>query len=198
MISLLRGKIAEKSDRTLIIDVGGVGYGVTVPMSTSSDLSDTGTEVELKVHTHVTEKSFELFGFLTDSEKNLFQCLIGVSGVGPKVAITILSNIKPQELISSIMSGDLAARKVPGVGPKMATKIIAELKDKVAKLATLEHGEQETSVSSLIDDVKSMLLKLGFTRNEIDKNTDQLNEILNRSVSVEEKMREALKIMKKG
>ena len=198
MISLLRGKIAEKSDRTLIIDVGGVGYGVTVPMSTSSDLSDTGTEVELKVHTHVTEKSFELFGFLTDSEKNLFQCLIGVSGVGPKVAITILSNIKPQELISSIMSGDLAARKVPGVGPKMATKIIAELKDKVAKLATLEHGEQETSVSSLIDDVKSMLLKLGFTRNEIDKNTDQLNEILNRSVSVEEKMREALKTMKKG
>ena len=98
MISLIRGKIAEKSDRTLIIDVGGVGYGVTVPMSTFSDLSDTGTEVELKVHTHITEKSFELFGFLTDSEKNLFQCLIGVSGVGPKVAITIFQGHSPQEM----------------------------------------------------------------------------------------------------
>lgn len=198
MISLLRGRIAEKSDRTLIIDVGGVGYGVTVPMSTFSDLSDTGTEVELKVHTHVTEKSFELFGFLTDIEKKLFQCLIGASGVGPKLAITILSNIKPQELISSIMAGDLAARKVPGIGPKMATKITAELKDKVAQLATLEHGEQGSSVGSLIDDVRSTLLQLGFTRSEIDQKTDQLSEIMDRPISVEEKMKEALKTMKKG
>lgn len=198
MISLLRGKIAEKSDRSLIIDVGGVGYGVTVPMSTFSDLPDTGTEVELKVHTHVTEKSFELFGFLTDSEKKLFQCLIGVSGVGPKLAITILSNIKPRDLISSVMAGNLAARKVPGIGPKMATKITAELKDKLPTLVTLEHGEQGAAVSSLMDDVKSMLEKLGFTRNEIDQNTVQLSEILDSSVSVEEKMKEALKIMKKG
>ncbi len=198
MISLLRGKIAEKSDRSLIIDVGGVGYGVTVPLSTFSNLSDAGAEVELKVHTHVTEKSFELFGFLTDGEKKLFQCLIGVSGVGPKLAITILSNIKPQELISSIMAGNLAARKVPGIGPKMATKITAELKDKLARLATLEHGEQESSVSSFMDDVRSMLEKLGFTKNEIDQNSAQLSEIMNSSLSTEEKMKEALKTMKNG
>ena len=92
MISLLRGKIAEKSDGSLIVDVGGVGYGVTVPLSTFANLSDTGTEVELKIHTHIKENSLELFGFLTDNEKNIFQSLIGVSGIGPRGATNILSN----------------------------------------------------------------------------------------------------------
>lgn len=194
MISLLRGKIAEKSDRSLTVDVGGVGYSVTVPLSTFSNLSDTGTEVELKIHTHVTEKSFELFGFLTDSEKILFQCLIGVSGIGPRAATNILSNITSQDLIRSIMTGDLGSRKVPGVGAKTAARIIAELKD---KLASYNLEGDTVAVKGVISDVKSVLLNLGFTKNEIEENTDQLNEILNKSVSIEEKVRESLKIMKK-
>ncbi len=194
MISLLRGKIAEKSDGSLIVDVGGVGYGVTVPLLIFSSLPDTGTEVELKIHTHVTEKSFELFGFLTDSEKKLFQCLIGVPKIGPAVATKILSNINPQDLIKSIMTGDLGSRKVPGVGPANAARIIAELKDKLPSYGL----EEDTGAGSdVISDVKSALLNLGFTRNEIEENTVQLNEISNRSVSTEEKVREALKIMKK-
>jgi len=194
MISLLRGKIAEKSDRSLTVDVGGVGYSVTVPLSTFSNLPDTGTEVELKIHTHITEKSFELFGFLTDSEKILFQCLIGVSGIGPKAATNILSNITTQDLIRSIMTGDLGSRKVPGVGAKTAARIIAELKD---KLASYNLEEDTVAVNGVIGDVKSVLLNLGFTKNEIEENADQLNEILNKSMSIEEKVRESLKIMKK-
>jgi len=194
MISLLRGKIAEKSDRSLIVDVGGVGYSVTVPLSTFSNLPDTGTEVELKIHTHITEKSFELFGFLTDSEKILFQCLIGISGIGPKAATNILSNITTQDLIRSIMTGDLGSRKVPGVGAKTAARIIAELKD---KLASYNLEEDTVAVNGVISDVKSVLLNLGFTKNEIEENADQLNEILNKSMSIEEKVRESLKIMKK-
>jgi len=194
MISLLRGKIAEKSDRSLTVDVGGVGYSVTVPLSTFSNLPDTGTEVELKIHTHITEKSFELFGFLTDSEKILFQCLIGVSGIGPKAATNILSNITTQDLIRSIMTGDLGSRKVPGVGAKPAARLIDELKD---KRASYNLEEDTVAVNGVIGDVKSVLLNLGFTKNEIEENADQLNEILNKSMSIEEKVRESLKIMKK-
>lgn len=194
MISLLRGKIAEKSDRSLTVDVGGVGYSVTVPLSTFSNLPDTGTEVELNIHTHITEKSFELFGFLTDSEKILFQCLIGISGIGPKAATNILSNITTQDLIRSIVTGDLGSRKVPGVGAKTAARIISELKD---KLASYNLEGDTVAVKGVIGDVKSVLLNLGFTKNEIEENADQLNEILNKSMSIEEKVRESLKIMKK-
>ena len=194
MISLLRGKIAEKSDGSLIVDVGGVGYGVTVPLSTFSSLSDTGTEVELKIHTHIKENSFELFGFLTDNEKKIFRCLIGISGIGPKGATNILSNITPEELVNSIIAGDLPRRKVSGIGPKTATRIMNELKD---KLAAYGCEPSATTVNSLVDDMKSALLNLGFTKNEIDENVNQLNEISAKTVNIGESVREALKIMKK-
>lgn len=194
MISLLRGKIAEKSEGSLIIDVGGVGYGVTVPLSTFSNLSETGAEVELKIHTHIKENSLELFGFLTDNEKKIFQCLIGISGIGPKGATNILSNITPEDLVNSIISGDLPRRKVPGIGPKTATRIINELKD---KLTAYDYDTTVSSANSVVDDVKSVLMNLGFTKNEIDENIIQLNDISAKSGNIEESVREALKIMKK-
>ena len=194
MISLLRGKIAEKSDGSLIVDVGGVGYGVTVPLSTFSNLSDTGTEVELKIHTHIKENSLELFGFLTDNEKKIFQCLIGISGIGPKGATNILSNIAPDDLVNSIVIGDLPRKKVPGIGPKTATRIMNELKD---KLAAYGCEKSATAVDSFVDDVKSALLNLGFTKSEIDENINQLNEISTKTGNIKESVREALKIMRK-
>lgn len=194
MISLLRGKIAEKSDGSLIVDVGGVGYGVTVPLSTFSNLSDTGTEVELKIHTHIKENSLELFGFLTDNEKKIFQCLISVSGIGPRGATNILSNIAPEDLVNSIVSGDLSRKKVPGIGPKTAARIMNELKD---KLAAYGCEKSVTTVSSLVDDIKSALLNLGFTKSEIDENIDQLNEISINTGNIRESVKEALKVMRK-
>ncbi|MGI9553834.1 MAG: Holliday junction branch migration protein RuvA [Thermodesulfobacteriota bacterium] len=194
MISLLRGKIADKSEGSLIVDVGGVGYGVTVPLSTYSNLTDTGTDVELKIHTHIKENALELFGFLTDNEKNIFQCLIGISGIGPKGATNILSNITPEDLINSIISGDLPRRKVPGIGPKTATRIINELKD---KLPTFDSDKSPVAASSVANDLKSVLLNLGFTRNEIDENKKQLNDITEKTGNIEESVREALKVMKK-
>ena len=194
MISLLRGKIAEKSEGRLIVDVSGVGYGVTVPLSTFSNLSDIGTDVELKIHTHIKENSLELFGFLTENEKNIFECLIGISGIGPKAATNILSNITPEDLVNSIISGDLSRRKVPGIGPKTATRIINELKD---KLPAFEDNGQAPAAGSVVDDLKSVLYNLGFTKNEIDENISQLNDITARTGSIEESVREALKIMKR-
>ena len=194
MISLLRGKIAEKSEGSLIVDVGGVGYGVTVPLSTFSYLADTGTEVELKIHTHIKENSLELFGFLTENEKNIFQCLIGISGIGPKAATNILSNIAPEDLITSIATGDLTRRKVPGIGPKTAARIINELKD---KLPVYELDKSADPATSAVDDVKSVLLNLGYTKNEIEENISHLNDLSVKNGNMEDMVREALKIMKR-
>ena len=195
MISLLRGKIAQKAEGSLIVDVGGVGYGVIVPLSTFSNLSDTGSEIELKIHTHMKENSLELFGFLTENEKNIFECLIGISGIGPKAATNILSNITPEDLVNSIVSGDLSSRKVPGIGPKTAARIINELKD---KLPAYNGNVPDSAAGSVIDDLKSVLLNLGFTKNEIDENIKYLNEIVDKTGNIEDSVKEALKIMKKA
>ena len=194
MISLLRGKIAEKREGGLIVDVGGVGYGVTVPLSTYSNLPETGSEVVLKIHTHLKENSLELFGFLSDNEKNIFECLIGIAGIGPRGATNILSNITPEDLVNSIITGDLSRRKVPGIGPKTAARLINELKD---KLASFEYDLPDAGVGSVVDDLKSVLLNLGFTKSEIEENRDQLNDISAKTGNIEETVKEALKIMKK-
>ena len=195
MISLLRGKIAAKSTGNVIVDVGGVGYGVTVPLSTYYLLDEPGKEVELKIHTQLKENSLELFGFLTENEKSIFQCLIGISGIGPKGATNILSNITPEDLINSIMSGDLASRKVPGIGPKTASRIINELKD---KLPSQEFVNSIDIKPKLVDDIISVLLNLGYTKSEIDENGEALKQISSGSGDMEEKLKDALLVMKKG
>lgn len=195
MISLLRGKIAAKSTGSVIVDVGGVGYGVTVPLSTYYKLDEPGNDIELKIHTQLKENSLELFGFLTENEKSIFQCLIGISGIGPKGATNILSKITPEDLINSILTGDLASKKVPGIGPKTASRIINELKD---KLPTQEFVNSIDIQPKLVDDIISVLINLGYTKSEIDENAESLKQISSRSGEMEDKLKDALLVMKKG
>ena len=194
MISLLRGKIAAKSTGSVIVDVGGVGYGVTVPLSTYYQLDEPGNDIELMIHTQLKENSLELFGFLTENEKSIFQCLIGISGIGPKGATNILSNITPEDLINSILTGDLASKKVPGIGPKTASRIINELKD---KLPSQEFVNSMDIKPKLVDDIISVLINLGYTKSEIDENAGALKQISLNTVDMEDKIKEALLVMKK-
>ena len=193
MIYLLRGAIACKEIGTVVIDVNGVGYGVTVPLSTYYDLGAVGEEVELRIHTTQRENSIELFGFLTEAEKKLFEKLIGVPGIGPKAATNVLSNISVPELVRSIIDGDLAQRKIRGVGARTATKIVNELKDKLDDLA----ADEESSVSNtMLNDTISALLNLGYTRAEVEKKTPEIRKIIEVSGSIEDALRDSLKVIR--
>jgi len=161
MISLLRGKIAEKSLGRITIDVNGVGYGVAVPLYTYYKLSEIGSETELKIYTHMKDSLIELYGFLSDSERSIFTMLLGVSGVGPRVAVNILSNVSPGDLVKYITSGELKSKRIPGLGPKLATRLITELKDKISKLS--ESDEIEKPASNM-EDIISALLNLGYRK----------------------------------
>ncbi len=193
MIYLLRGVIACKEIGTVVVDVGGVGYGVTVPLSTYYDLGAVGEEVELKIHTSHRENSIELFGFLTDDEKKLFEKLISVSGIGPKAATNVLSNISVPELVRSIKNGNLAQRKIRGIGTKTATKIVNELKDKLDDLAV----DEESSISNtMLNDTVSALLNLGYTRSEVERKTSEIKKIIEVSESIEDVLKDSLKVIR--
>jgi len=193
MISLLRGRIARKQLGSVIIDVQGVGYGVTVPLSTFYRLPDLGSEAELIIHTHMKDSSIELFGFITEEEKTVFNLLIGVSGVGPKLATGILSNISPGEFASAVTSGELERKKIPGIGPKLGSRLQNELKDKIPKARVSGQAEREGGIAG---DVISALLNLGYKKIEIDEHIKQLEVIAAREDDIERALRESLKLMK--
>jgi Holliday junction DNA helicase RuvA len=194
MISLLRGKIAEKTLGKIVVDVHGVGYGVSVPLSTYYRLPELGGETELKIHTHVKDDGIELYGFLTEDERKLFTSLLGISGVGPRMATNILSSVSPTELVESISSGDLAKKKIPGIGPKLASRLVTELKDKVTKIRPVIEVEKQVEV---LEDVISALLNLGYKKNEIDEHISKLEEVASQEKDIEIALRESLKIMRK-
>ncbi len=194
MISLLRGKIAEKSLGKIVVDIQGVGYGVTVPLSTYYRLPELGSESELKIYTHMKDDGIELFGFLTEDERRIFTSLISVSGVGPRVATNILSSISPTELVSAISSGDLVKKKIPGIGPKLASRLVTELKDKVARFQPV--GER-VKTAGILEDVISALLNLGYKKPEIDEHIAQLEEVTAKEKNIETALRESLKIMRR-
>lgn len=194
MISLLRGTIAEKKPGNVIIDVNGVGYGVTLPLSVFYKLGEYGEKIELKIYTHFRENSLELFGFTEEREKELFTRLLGISGIGPKAATNILSNISAEDLVVSIKSGDLIKKKIPGIGPKTAARIVTELKDKVAELSGFDTEPRENST---LDDIVSALLNLGYTKGEIDENLGKIENISTASDNMELALRDSIKIMKK-
>jgi len=167
MIALLTGKIAGKSPDWVILDVNGVGYRVQIPFSTFFALPEDGATLTLNIHTNVKEDAIHLYGFLTPLEKQFFQLLITVSGVGPKLAKDILSNIHPDPLASALCRGDIVRLSaIPGIGKKTAERLILELKDKVVKLGLTSPSESSSASSgqdnSVRDDVASALINLGY------------------------------------
>jgi len=173
MIAFLRGRVLEKHPNRIIIDVQGVGYEVQVPLSTYYDVGDVGTEIALRVYTHVREEALQLYGFLTDLERLLFERLIGISGIGPKLAIAVLSGMDARDLIVSVQRGDVARLTgIPGVGKKTAERIVLELKDRLAALA-VPAAAGATSAASPVDrlraDLLSALQNLGYHRPQAEK-----------------------------
>jgi Holliday junction DNA helicase RuvA len=172
LIARLTGKLAQKLPNSVIIDVGGVGYEVTIPVSTFYELGEPGSDVTLKIHTHVREDALQLFGFRSGTEKELFTRLTSVSGVGPKLAITMLSGLPAAELIKAIQSDDLARlTTIPGVGRKTAERVVVELRDKLSALAAeagglvaAGAGEPAGDVVSVRDDTIAALLALGYPK----------------------------------
>ena len=166
MIAHLRGRIFDKQPNRILVDVNGVGYDVAVPLSTFYGLGDAGAEIALRIHTHVREDALLLFGFATRLEQELFERLISVSGIGPKVALAVLSGIEPGDLIKAIQRGDLARlTAIPGVGKKTSERIVLELKDRLPRVEHTpvpEGGVPEPS--ALKDDVLSALMNLGYHR----------------------------------
>ncbi len=164
MIALLRGTLIEKHPNQAILDVGGVGYDVIVPISTFSKLPDAGGETTLRIHTHVREDTLALYGFLTQDERNLFEKLIGVSGIGPGLAVKVLSGMAAGDLLNAIRRNELERLvRIPGVGKKTAERMVLELRDKLPAPA----GEDATalpSLSQLDEDVLSALSNLGCAR----------------------------------
>ncbi len=168
MIALLRGVLVEKHPNQAIVEAGGVGYDVSIPVSTFTHLPDAGAEVRLRIHTHVREDTLALYGFLTADEKTLFEKLIGVSGIGPGLAMKVLSGLAATDLIRAIQRGELDRLvRIPGVGKKTAERMVLELRDKLPAAAGDTGdgaGAPPAALSAIDQDVLSALLNLGCAR----------------------------------
>jgi holliday junction DNA helicase RuvA len=162
MIGSLRGKLVEKRPNLVLLDVGGVGYQVQIPLSTFARLGMLHAEATLLIHTHVREDQLALYGFVTAREKHCFELLISASGVGPSLALKILSGIGLEELVPAIRTGDIAQLvRIPGVGRKTAERMVVELRDKLAVVDVPAEGKPATR-SQLESDVASALVNLGY------------------------------------
>lgn len=165
MIALLRGTLVEKHPNQVILDVGGVGYDVTVPISTFSKLPGAGSETRLRIHTHVREDALALYGFLTSDEKNLFEKLISVSNIGPGLAIKVLSGMEARDLLNAIRRSELDKLvRIPGIGKKTAERMVLELRDKLPAAEGDGQAPAEPPLSALDEDVFSALMNLGCAR----------------------------------
>lgn len=168
MIGYLRGKVLESSPDSLLLDVGGVGYQLAIPLSTYSqiDRADASTPLGLYVHTHVRDGAIELFGFWTRRERRLFEALIGVSGVGPKLARVALSGMSPDDIVAAIAAGNAPRlATIPGIGKKTAERLVVELRDRMTELAA-DLPERPTSTE---DDLLPALVTLGYKRGEAEQ-----------------------------
>jgi Holliday junction DNA helicase RuvA len=169
MIGSLRGKLIEKRPNQLLVDVNGVGYQVQIPLSTFAGLGALHAETSLLIHTHVREDQITLYGFVTAREKQCFELLISASGVGPSLALKILSGMSIGELVPAIRKSDLAQLvKIPGVGRKTAERIVVELRDKLVVIDVPETGKPSTR-SQLEDDVASALMNLGYDTKSVER-----------------------------
>lgn len=207
MIALLSGKLVEKQATSVIVEAGGVGYEVTIPVSTFYGLGEIGEAVTLRIYTHVREDALQLYGFRTMQERELFLRLISVSGVGPKLGITMMSGLSAGDFIAAIRSNNLARlTAIPGIGRKTAERLVIELRDKVNALPVAE-GEAmavaagaESGVDprqAVLDDTLSALINLGYQRSAAEKalNTAARDES---EVSVSTLIRRCLQLLAKG
>ena len=198
MIGYLRGRLVDKQPNRLLVDVNGVGYELHVPLSSFYDLGDEGADVALRVHTHVREDALSLFGFATKLELDVFERLIGISGVGPRLALAVLSGIEPPDLVRAVRHGDVARlTRIPGVGKKTAERIGLELKDRLPPELELS-GEDDALPPADSDDdgdVPSALLNLGYHRPLAERAVDVA---VNSSVDgFEQTLRQALRELAK-
>jgi len=199
MISHLRGRLLEKQPNRVIVDVNGVGYDVHVPLSTFYDMTEPGAEIALRVPTHVREDALVLYGFATVLELRIFERLISVSGIGPKLALAVLSGIEPSELVSAIRTANVARLTgIPGIGKKTAERIGLELKDKMATFLTAEVAASPAAATSetLRTDVLSALMNLGYHRPLAERAVDSALKIDTGS-SFESVLRHALRELAK-
>lgn len=199
MIALLTGELAQRSPEQIILDVNGVGYRLQVPLSTFYALPENG-KVQLQVHTHVKEDAIQLFGFLTEAEKDLFALLISVSGVGPKLANTILSHIPTDELALALNQGDVVRlTAIPGIGKKSAERLVLELQDKASRFAiegALPANETpKPGVENSHEDALSALINLGYKESLARKALKSLK--IAPGTSLEDILKAALKILVK-
>jgi Holliday junction DNA helicase RuvA len=172
LIAQIRGTLLRKGPQEAVVDVAGVGYRVTIPLSTFYRVGEPGSEITLLTHTHVREDALALFGFLTAVEQALFERLIAVSGVGPKLAISVLSGIEAPELVAALRASDVARlTRIPGVGKKTAERLVVELKDKMNDLPSADIQPPPTSPAA--DDLISALLHLGYSRPEAERGVER-------------------------
>jgi holliday junction DNA helicase RuvA len=171
MIALLRGRLLEKHPNRLIVDVQGVGYDVQVPVSTFYEAGEAGRDVTLRIHTHVREDQIALFGFATPLEHQIFERLIGVNGVGPKLALAVLSGIEPADFVRAVQGGDVVRlTRIPGVGKKTAERLTLELRDRLPAVDAAPADEAPAPANgALRADVVSALVNLGYQSSLVDK-----------------------------
>ena len=199
MIAHLRGRILEKHPNRIIVEVNGVGYDVSVPLSTFYGLGEPGGEIALRIHTHVREDALALYGFASLLEQDLFERLIGVSGIGPKLALAVLSGIEPLELVQAIERGDLARlTAIPGVGKKTSERIVLELKDRLPHVrpAAVAVGS-EPQAPALRDDLLSALTNLGYHRPLAEKAVESALRAAGPDAGFERTLKQALRELAK-
>lgn len=199
MIAFLRGRLHDKQPQRVVVDVGGVGYDVAVPLSTFYQLGDEGSEVALRIHTHVREDQLALFGFLTASEQIVFERLLGVSGIGPKLALGVLSGIEPVEFVAALERGDVARlTRIPGVGKKTAERMVLELRDRLLKDLGSGAGVAASAVGAgERDDLVSALINLGYDRRAVDRVVGAQGQELS-AWPFEQQLRAALKALSRA
>ncbi|MFQ5745418.1 MAG: Holliday junction branch migration protein RuvA [Acidobacteriota bacterium] len=190
MIGALRGKLEKKTTEYIIVDVGGVGYQVQVPLSTYYALGEPGEGVKLQIYTHVRDDALQLYGFLEETEQRLFERLISVAGIGPKLAVTILSGMEVDTLVAALAEEDIARlATIPGVGQKTAERMALELKDKVLELAPAAVAAGPRGVR---EDVLSALVNLGYQRRVAERALEKVEEP---SEQFEQLLRQTLRVL---
>ena len=202
MIASLTGRLAFKAPTHLILDVHGVGYEVLIPLSTYYGLPNLSESTSLSVHTHVREDAIQLFGFLTSQEKDAFVLLTSVSGIGPKLALSILSALPVPALVSAIQSGDVEKlTTIPGIGTKSAGRLVLELKDKVEKLHPGLASASEVprqAHDAIFDDALSALVNLGYRPQDAKDALKQVKKSNSESIVLQDMIRESLKELARG